>query len=124
MFKEWLNYFFGGYDDLLYALFVFVIINYITNIMCSIVEKKVSSEVGLRGIFKKLVIFMLIGVANIIDKQVIDQGEVLRTASIFFFLANEGLAIIENATYLGLPIPRQLKEVLHQLRDKDRKEKK
>ena len=104
------------------ALLLFVVTDYITGVMCAAVDKKLSSSVGFKGIFRKVLIFMLVGIANIIDFQVIKQGSVIRTAVIFFYLSNEGLSLIENAAHLGLPVPEKLKNVLEQLHDKDRKD--
>lgn len=115
----WLGWLLGGCDGFIYALIAFVIIDYITGVMCAVVNKQLSSEVGFRGIFKKVLIFMLVGVGNIVDKQLIGSGNVLRTAVIFFYLSNEGISIIENAGVLGLPIPQKLKDVLAQLKDKE-----
>ena len=117
----WLGWFLGGCDGMLYALIAFVVIDYITGIMCAIVDKKLSSEVGFKGICKKVLIFLLVGMANILDTEIIKSGSVLRTAVIFFYLSNEGLSLLENAAYLGLPIPEKVKEVLIQLHDKSRK---
>lgn len=116
----WMGYFLGGCDGLIIALILFVVIDYITGFMCGIVDKKLSSEVGFKGIFKKVLIFMLVGIANILDVYVIKTGSAIRTAVIFFYLSNEGLSLIENATHLGLPIPEKLKSVLEQIHDKER----
>jgi toxin secretion/phage lysis holin len=118
----WLGWFLGGCDGLLYALIAFVVVDYITGIMCAVVDKKLSSSVGFRGIFKKVLIFALVGVANILDVNVIGTGSVLRTAIIFFYISNEGVSLLENAGHLGLPIPVKLKEVLEQLHDRAEKE--
>lgn len=120
----WLGWFLGGCDGLLYALIAFVVIDYITGVMCAIIDKKLSSEVGFKGIFKKVLIFMLVGVANIIDIQIIGTGCVLRTAVIFFYISNEGISLLENAGHLGLPIPPKLKDILEQLSDHAEKEEK
>ena len=114
----WLGWFLGGCDGLIYALIAFVVIDYITGLMCAVVNKQLSSEVGFNGIFKKVLIFILVGTGNIVDKQLIGSGSVLRTAVIFFYLSNEGISIIENAGILGLPIPQKLKDVLAQLKGK------
>jgi len=114
----WLGWFLGGCDGLIYALIAFVVIDYITGVMCAVIDKRLSSEVGFRGIFKKVLIFMLVGVGNIVDKQLIGDGSVLRTAVIFFYISNEGISIIENAGNLGLPIPQKLKDILEQLKTK------
>ena len=109
----WLGYFLGGCDGLLYALIAFVVIDYITGVMCAIINKQLSSEVGF-----KVLIFLLVGIANIIDVQVIGTGAVLRTAVIFFYISNEGVSLLENAGHLGLPIPEKIKTVLEQLHDR------
>ena len=117
----WLGWFMGGCDGLLYALIAFVVIDYVTGVMCAIVDKKLSSSVGFKGIFKKVLIFALVGVANILDVNVIGTGSVLRTAIIFFYISNEGVSFLENAAHLGLPIPEKLKAVLEQLHDRSEK---
>ena len=114
----WLGYFLGGCDGLLYALIAFVVIDYITGVMCAIINKQLSSEVGFKGIFRKVLIFLLVGIANIIDVQVIGTGAVLRTAVIFFYISNEGVSLLENAGHLGLPIQEKIKTVLEQLHDR------
>ena len=120
----WLGWFFGGADGFLYALIAFVVIDYLTGVMCAIVDHKLSSEVGFKGIFKKVLIFIMVGIGNIIDVQVLGQAGVLRTAVIFFYLSNEGVSLMENAGHLGLPIPAKLKAVLEQLHDRAEKEDK
>ena len=107
----------GGFDGFLYALIVFVVVDYLTGIMAAILNKRLSSEVGFHGIFKKVVIFALVAVGHIVDTHVIQIGSVIRTAVIFFYLSNEGISILENASLIGLPVPQKLKDVLEQLRD-------
>lgn len=114
----WLGYFLGGYDGLLYALVVFMVADYLTGVMCAINDQKLSSSAGFRGICRKVLILVLVGIANILDVQVIGTGAVLRTAVIFFYLSNEGISLLENAAHLGLPIPEKLKLVLEQIHDK------
>ena len=114
----WLGYFLGGCDGLLYALIAFVTIDYITGVMCAVIDRKLSSAVGFKGIFRKVLIFLLVGIANIIDVQVVGTGAVLRTAVIFFYISNEGVSLLENAGHLGLPIPEKIKTVLEQLHDR------
>lgn len=114
----WLGYFLGGCDGLLIALVVFAVVDYITGVMCAVADKELSSEVGFKGICRKVLIFILVGIANILDVQVIGTGSVLRTAVIFFYLSNEGVSLLENAGHLGLPIPEKLKAVLEQLHDR------
>ena len=114
----WLGYFLGGCDGLLYALIAFVAIDYITGVMCAIADKSLSSEVGFKGICRKVLIFLLVGIANIIDVQVLGAPGVLRTAVIFFYLSNEGVSLLENAAHLGLPVPDAIKTVLEQLHNR------
>lgn len=118
----WIGYYLGGCDGLLYALIAFVIVDYLTGVMCAIADKRLSSNVGFKGICRKVLIFLLVGIANIIDVQVIGQIGILRTAVIFFYLSNEGVSLLENAGHLGLPIPEKLKVVLEQLHDRAGKE--
>ncbi len=114
----WLGYFLGGCDGLLYALLAFVVIDYITGVMCAISDHTLSSEVGFKGICRKVLIFLLVGIANVLDVQIIQTGCVLRTAVIFFYISNEGVSLLENAAHLGLPVPDKIKVVLEQLHDK------
>lgn len=113
----WLGYFLGGCDGLLYALMVFVVLDYITGVLCAIADRRLSSAVGFKGICRKVLIFALVGIANILDVHVIGTGCVARTATIFFYISNEGVSILENAANLGLPVPKKVKEVLKQLHD-------
>ena len=114
----WLGYFLGGCDGLLIALVLFAVVDYLTGSMCVVADKKLSSHVGFKGICRKVLIFLLVGIANIIDVQVIGTGSVIRTAVIFFYLSNEGVSILENAAHLGLPIPETLKAALAQIHDR------
>jgi toxin secretion/phage lysis holin len=115
----YLGYFLGGLDGFIYALVTFVVIDYITGIMAAIVERKLSSEIGFRGIFKKVLIFLLVTVGNIIDKNLVGTGGAVRTAVIFFYISNEGISVIENSIRIGLPVPEKLKNVLEQLQHKE-----
>lgn len=108
----WVTCFLGGCDGLLFALVVFAVADYITGLMCAVIDKKLSTEVGFRGIYRKVLIFILVGIANILDVEVIGTRSILRTAVIFFYLSNEGVSLLENAAALGLPIPTKLKDVL------------
>lgn len=114
----WLGWFLGGCDGLLYALTAFAAIDYVTGVMCAVTDKRLSSEAGFRGIFKKALIFLLVGAANILDSHVVGTGCVLRTAIIFFYISNEGVSLLENAAHLGLPVLEKLKEVLEQLHER------
>lgn len=109
----------GGVDGLAYALVLFVAVDYITGVMAGIVEKKISSEVGFKGIFRKVVIFILVSIAHIIDSKILGNGSAIRTAVIFFYISNEGISILENAVRIGIPIPQKLMDVLHQINRED-----
>lgn len=117
----WLGYFLGGCDGLLIALVVFAVVDYITGVMCAVSDHSLSSAMGFKGICRKVLIFTLVGIANIIDVHVIGDGSILRTAVIFFYLSNEGVSLLENAAHLGLPVPEKLKNVLEQLHDRNEK---
>ena len=117
----WLGYFLGGNDGLLIALVLFVAVDYLTGVMCAISDKVLSSNVGFKGICRKVLIFLLVGIANILDVHVIGTGSVLRTAVIFFYISNEGVSLLENAAHLGLPVPEKIKVVLEQLHDRAEK---
>ena len=101
-----------------------MVIDYITGVMCAIADKTLSSEVGFKGICRKVLIFLLVGIANVLDVQVIGTGSVLRTAVIFFYISNEGVSLLENAAHLGLPVPEKIKIVLEQLHDRAESEDK
>lgn len=120
----WLGLFIGPVNGLLIALIVFVITDYITGIASAIVRKELSSSVGFKGLARKVLIFLIVGIANVLDVYVLGANAVLRTAVILFYMANEGLSIIENAGEIGLPIPKKLKEVLAQLRKKSGEDEK
>ena len=115
-FGAWIGWFLGGFDGFLYALVAFVVVDYITGVMRAFVEKKLSSEIGARGVFKKVLVFTLVGVGHILDHHVLGVGSAIRTAVIFFYLSNEGFSILENVVAIGLPVPEKLKAVLEQLR--------
>ncbi len=117
-FGGFLGWFLGGVDGFLYALIAFTVIDYITGVMCAITDKNLSSSIGFKGICRKVLIFTMVGIGNIVDVYVLGQGGVLRTAVIFFYLSNEGVSILENSAHLGLPIPEKLKEVLEQLHER------
>lgn len=117
----WLGYFVGGCDGLLYALIGFVALDYVTGVMCAVSDQKLSSEVGFKGICRKVLIFALVGIGHLLDTHIFGETGVLRTAVIFFYLSNEGVSLLENASYLGLPVPERLKAVLEQLHDRAEK---
>ena len=117
----WLGYYLGGCDGLLLALVAFAAADYLTGVMCAVSDRKLSSNVGFKGICRKVLIFLLVGIANILDVHVIGTGSVLRTAVIFFYISNEGVSLLENAAHLGLPVPGKIKEILEQLHDRAEK---
>ena len=112
-----IGWFLGDINGLIYALLAFVVCDYITGIVYACLTKSLSSEVGFKGIAKKVAIFMLVGLANLIDVYVVKQGAVLRSAVILFYIANEGISLMENWGKLGLPLPEKLKEILLQIKD-------
>ena len=115
----YIGWFLGGFDGLLYALVAFVIIDYITGVMVAVLEKKLSSSIGFKGIFKKVLIFTFVGIGHIVDIYILQNGSAIRTAVIFFYLSNEGLSIVENAAKIGLPVPENLKKVFTELNKED-----
>ena len=117
----WLGYYLGGCDGLLLALVAFAAADYLTGVMCAVSDRKLSSNVGFKGICRKVLIFLLVGIANILDVHVIGTRSVLRTAVIFFYISNEGVSLLENAAHLGLPVPEKIKTVLEQLHDRAEK---
>ena len=119
----WLGYFVGGMDGLLIALLVFVVLDYLTGVMCAIADRELSSAVGFKGICRKILIFALVGVSHVLDTHVVGTGSALRSAVICFYLSNEGVSLLENASHLGLPVPEKLKEVLSQLHNKHETDK-
>lgn len=114
-----LGYVLGGMDGMLYTLLVFVTVDYLTGMLCAIADRKLSSEVGFQGIARKVIIFTLVGIAHLLDVQILGKVGVLRAMVIFFYVSNEGISIIENATHLGLPIPEKLRSILQQLKEKE-----
>ena len=118
----WLGYFLGGLDGLLIALLVFVALDYVTGVMCAISDHRLSSSVGFRGICRKMLILMLVGIGHVLDVHVVGTGSALRTAVICFYLSNEGISLLENASHLGLPVPDRLKTILQQIHGRSEKE--
>lgn len=115
-----IGWFFGELDGFFYALLAFVVIDYLTGVMCAIADKELSSGVGFRGIFRKVLIFVMVGAGHILDAQVVGSGDALRTAVIFFYISNEGVSLLENAAHIGLPVPEKLKGVLAQLHGREK----
>ncbi len=113
-----LGWYLGGVDGFMYALITFVVVDYLTGLMVAVLEHKLSSEVGFRGIFKKILIFTMVGIGNMIDIHLLGNGSAVRTAVIFFYISNEGISIVENAAKIGLPVPKKLLDVLEQVKSK------
>ena len=113
----YVGWFLGGVDGLVHALLIFVVIDYITGVMTAIVKKKLSSAIGFRGIFKKVMIFFLVGLGHLVDLYVLKHEGAIRTAVIFFYLSNEGVSILENVARMGLPFPEKLKQVISKIRE-------
>lgn len=111
-----MGYVFGDWDGFILALIIFIIIDYVTGVISAICNKKLSSAVGFHGILKKIFILLLVAVGNILDG-VLGLGGVIRSAVIFFYIANEGISIIENAANIGLPVPQKIRDILEQLKD-------
>ena len=120
----WLGYFLGGMDGLLIALLVFVILDYVTGVMRAIANHELSSAIGFKGICRKVLIFALVGVGHVLDTHVVGTGSALRSAVICFYLSNEGISLLENASHLGLPVPDRLKTILEQIHGRSEKEDK
>lgn len=118
----WLGWFLGGWDGFIYALLAFMIADYLTGVLCGIADGKLNSEIGFKGIAKKVSILVLVGLSNVLDVTIIGTGSVLRTAVIFFYVSNEGVSLLENAAHLGLPIPENMKTVLEQLHNRNDEE--
>jgi len=121
VFGGWIGWFLGGCDALLYALTAFIVMDYVTGILCAVLEKKLSSEIGMRGIIKKVSIFLIVGAAHIVDG-IIGNGGVFRSATLIFFISNEGLSLLENTCRIGLPVPPKLKAILSQLNQNKKSE--
>lgn len=111
-------WFLGKTDGLFYTLLALMTADYISGVGAAVAEKKLSSGVGFRGIAKKVLIVIIVGLANLLDTYVLKSADLLRIVVVFYYIANEGLSIVENAVRLGLPVPEKLKNVLVQLKNK------
>lgn len=117
--EAFLDWFLGGFDDLLYILLIFMAVDYLTGVLCAISERKLSSEIGFKGIMRKVLILILGGIAHALDVYLLKNGSAIRTTTMFFYVSNEGISLLENAARLGLPVPEKLKDVLKQLHGKN-----
>lgn len=107
----------GGADGLLFALIMFMTVEYLTQILVAIRNRKKSGEMGFAGVAKKLSIFFLVAMGNVIDGLIMQSGSMIRMAVILFYLSFEGRIILNNVSTLGLPIPQKLKDILEQFKD-------
>jgi len=113
-----IGWFVGGIDGALYALIAFTVADYITGVFAAFIRKELSSEVGAKGIIKKLTIYIIVGIGHLADVYLLGGGMALRTALVFFYAANELVSLIENSAVIGLPIPQVLKDALAQVKKK------
>ena len=116
------GFLFGELDGLMYALIAFVILDYISGVLAAIAEHELSSKIGFKGIAKKVIILILVAVGHILDMHILGGGAVCRSAVCGLYIANEGISILENASELGIPIPKKLVAVLKQLKEDSDKE--
>ena len=111
---------FGDLNGIMVALVALIVLDYISGVIAAVVEKKLSSEVGAKGIAKKIFMLLIVAVANIVDINVIGEGHVLKSVTVVFYIANECISLIENAGRLGVPVPKKLLDVLEQLKNRDK----
>lgn len=114
-----LAWFFGGFDVVFYALVAFATVDYISGVIAAYIKKQLDSSTGFKGILKKVAMFLVVGIAAVIDRVALGSSGVLRSAIICYYIANEGLSLLENAGKMGLPIPEKLKRALTQLFDEE-----
>ena len=112
---------FGFWDTALMVLICFMILDYIAGLNKAYINKQLSSSIGFRGIAKKSVIFIVLIVAVLLDRLIGAGQWFFRTLVCYFYIANEGISILENCSAIGLPIPDKIKLALEQLRDKEEK---
>lgn len=115
-----ISFLFGDMEGMLIALIALIILDYISGVIAAAVEKRLSSEVGAKGIAKKIFMLLIVALANIVDTSVIGDGHVLKTVTVVFYICNECISLIENAGRIGVPVPKKLLDVLEQLRDKNK----
>ena len=115
-----ISFLFGDIEGMMIALIALIILDYISGVIAAAVEKRLSSEVGAKGIAKKIFMLLIVALANIVDINVIGDGHALKTVTVVFYICNECISLIENAGRIGVPVPKKLLDVLEQLRDKDK----
>ena len=114
-----LSFLFGDMEGMMIALIALIILDYISGVIAAAVEKRLSSEVGAKGIAKKIFMLLIVALANIVDINVIGDGHVLKTVTVVFYICNECISLIENAGRIGVPVPKKLLDVLEQLKNRD-----
>jgi toxin secretion/phage lysis holin len=110
---------FGSWSGLLIALVVFIIADYISGIAAAISQKKISSQVGAKGIAKKIIMLLIVALGHILDLYVVKTGDMVRDLATLFYIANEGISILENCGILGLPVPKKIADILAQLKEEE-----
>lgn len=114
-----LSFLFGDMEGMLIALITLIVLDYISGVIAAAVEKRLSSEIGAKGIAKKIFMLLIVALANIVDTSVIGDGHVLKTVTVVFYICNECISLIENAGRIGVPVPKKLLDVLEQLKNRD-----
>lgn len=123
---EWIKYAFGvigcgcaaiwgELDGLLLALLIFIAADYLTGVIKAVIKKQLSSEIGFKGLLRKVLIMIVVGIANVLDVYVLKNGPIFRSGACLFYIANEGISIMENVAEMGVPFPKKLKEKLLQI---------
>lgn len=117
-----LTWLFGAWDKALVALILFMVLDYVTGLIKAYVNKQISSDIGLKGIARKCLILIVLIVAVMLDRLLSTGAWVFRTLVAYFYIANEGISLLENCSQLGLPIPKKLQDALVQLKEGNKKE--
>lgn len=113
-----IGFLYGEVSGLFWALIAFMAMDYISGVVIAVINKRLSSEVGFKGLAKKLFILCFVAMGHIIDAYIIGSTSVAMTAVILFYIANEGISLLENASLLGLPVPDKIREILQQIKKK------
>lgn len=117
-----LGFMYGEVTGLFWALIAFMALDYISGVIVAIIEKRLSSEVGFRGLAKKFLILVFVAVGHIADTYILGGMPAAMSAVMLFYIANEGISIIENAAALGLPVPKKLTNIMEQIKNKSESE--
>lgn len=117
-----LGFMYGEVTGLFWALIAFMALDYITGVIVAVIEKRLSSEVGFRGLAKKFLILVFVAVGHIADTYILGGTPAAMSAVMLFYMANEGISIIENAAALGLPVPKKLTSIMEQIKNKSESE--